>query len=140
MRLALVLLAGCSAPRAPSIGNTAPVAPPAVMDVPIEPTSFHYCCKGGGTIERSISLTAGHWLMRVGQHSDECYEAIHPVVTTGTGERLSTGVASTPAWAATLVDVPAAFGDQPLRMRIFVEGGLRCCGTTTIDRIQLVRL
>ena len=78
-------------------------------------------------------LPAGSYLLRVHQRSTECYQAVHPIVTAGDA-RLSTGVASTPTWAATLVDVPA---DQQVRVRVLVEGGLHCCGTTTIDAIVL---
>jgi hypothetical protein len=77
--------------------------------------------------------------VRVSQRSDECYTAVHPLVTYA-DTRLSTGVASTREWAATLVDVPDAIADQPLRMRVFVEGGLGCCGTTTIEKIEIVPL
>ncbi|MFN0252964.1 MAG: hypothetical protein ACKV2T_39180 [Kofleriaceae bacterium] len=112
------------------------IAPP-IIEVPLEPTTFRFCCTGGGTIERYVALRAGRYLLRVGQKATGCSEAVIPFVTSSTDERISTGVAFTAAWATTLVDVPH---DQRARLRVFVEGGLRCCGTTTIDKIELVRL
>jgi hypothetical protein len=134
-------LAACSSMPAPIVANTVETAPVTRVELPMQPTSFRYCCKGGGSIDQRIALPAGRWLLRVSQKSDECYTAIHPLVTSSTDERLSAaGVASTPEWAATLVTVPAAVADEPIRVRIFVEGGLRCCGTTTINTVELVSL
>jgi hypothetical protein len=137
VRFALIVLAGCSTAAPGPVANVSIVAPPSIVDVPIEPTTFSYCCKGGGKIERDVALPAGRYLVRVGQRSSECHTAVHPTIRSSTGEWLSTGIASTPAWAATLATVPR---DQTLRLAVFVEGGLRCCGTTTIDKIELVRL
>lgn len=107
-------------------------------NVPGEPFTFHYCCTGGGVAETPIALPAGHWMLRVSQTSHDCHEAIHPAVTFGADQWLSTATASTPAWAATLVEVPRHLENVPLRLRIFVEGGKDCCGTSTIDKVELV--
>lgn len=138
MRFALVLLVGCSTPVAGVVQNTTPVIQPSYLDLAIQPATFHYCCRGGGKIEENVALPAGRWLLRVSQSSDECNQAIYPVVMSVSDQQLSApGVASTPDWAATLVDVPH---DQSVRVRIFVEGGLHCCGNTTIDRVELLKL
>jgi hypothetical protein len=40
----------------------------------------------------------------------------------------------------TLVAIPAEYDETPLRLQLHVQGGLHCCGTTTIQKVELVRL
>ncbi len=105
------------------------------------PFTFRYCCRGGGLAETSLALPQGRWLLGVTHTSSECMQSIHPVVVPATGEREL--LSDPPAWGAltiSKVEVPAKLADAPLRLQLYIEGGLHCCGTTTIDKIELVPL
>jgi len=132
--------------------NAVPIVPVDAIDIPLQAAlwtvtgnepgqlfTFHYCCRGGGVAETPVELPSGHWLVRVQQTSDECYQAVHPAISWGADKFLSTPPASTEQWAVSLVDVPDGLSEVPLRLRIFVEGGFSCCGTTSLDKVELVR-
>ncbi len=147
-------LVACSALPDPVIANSVEAPASYAIEVPLaparwsvrgnekgEPFTFRYCCMGGGVAETSLSLPEGTWLLGVTHTSSECMRSIHPVVVPATGEREF--LSDMPAWGAltlSKVEVPAKLADAPLRLQLYIEGGLHCCGTTTIDRIELVPL
>ena len=153
-RVVLLIVASCSPLPDPVIANGVEAPASYTIEVPLaparwtvrgnekdQPFTFRYCCMGGGVAETSLALPQGRWLLGVTHTSSECTRSILPVVVPATGEREF--LSDTPAWGAltmSKVVVPAKLADAPLRLQLYIEGGLHCCGTTTIDRIELVPL
>lgn len=108
---------------------------------PDAPFTFRYCCTGGGVAETSIALPEGTYLLGITHASSECRRAIHPIVSPARAERVM--LADAPAWgriALSKIEVPHEYANDALRLRLVIEGGLHCCGTTTIERIEIVPL
>jgi hypothetical protein len=140
---------------APPIENSLETPVSSAIEVPIVPArwsirgnepdapfTFRYCCLGGGVAETTIALPRGTWLLGVTHASSECATSIHPVIVPANGDREV--LVDAPAWAASFtlskVSVSARNEDVPLRLQLYIEGGLHCCGTTTIEKVQIVPL
>lgn len=105
--------------------------------------ALSYCCTAFGiATSRLPALSPGWWLLAVDHTNSECNRGAHVFVR---------GAASADALQSsrgqTVLDAPARSGGgistltfevtdaAPLELQIVTEGGLRCCGTTTISGI-----
>ena len=107
---------------------------------PGAPFTFRYCCTGGGVAETSIALAEGTYFLGITHASSECQRAIHPLVSPARAEHVM--LADALAWgriAVARIEVPHEYAGDALRLRLVIEGGLHCCGATTIERIEIVR-
>lgn len=151
----LVALAACSQVQAPLVSNSIPVSAREGFDVPLVPQrwalsasaklenetiSFRYCCTNWGQAQTSIAMPAGTWWIGI-THTSECDKAMGALVFAPNVERpIAFGGVWGPKVGILQVEIPSELANAPLQLHLSAQGGLSCCGGTTVSKIEIVPL
>lgn len=105
---------------------------------------FQYCCVNTGTAERALPeiTQAGSWELAFDHTNSECAQAVHAFLYAGDHhgpEWVAHRVLDAHLSGTVSIVFEVAPKPPPMRLRLIAEGGLECCGTTTIHSILLHR-
>jgi hypothetical protein len=99
-------------------------------------------CGSSASAKRALPEVApgGRWELSIEHVNSECSSAVHVLLFThGTTTPIASEVLDAEARTAGTAHVVFSAPALPVELRLYAEGGLHCCGTTTVGSIVLRR-
>lgn len=100
---------------------------------------FRYCCTNHGSAETQIALPAGSYWIGV-THRSDCDQAMSLLVRDHDKHVLSQPAVFGPEVGIIPLEVPPEAANESLSLQLFAIGGKSCCGESTVEQIEIVRL